>query len=204
MPKPGCPLRLNVNQPTTTHFLLRQNASLRSPPQLKTPSNFKPQSSSSSSDIPPRHLPPQPRTPFPWIWRCHLCRMVYRLGTTRRCLNDGHYFCTAPGSPPSRPPCFSEQPSSDKHPIGPPLAATQQYKSRRVRRNCASEFDYPGWEVWNRWRCDCTAAAAYPEHLKGDKDCWHDCDSPSECLALLAVAAATYRSSVLPSRRLRT
>ncbi|KAF2456941.1 hypothetical protein BDY21DRAFT_269818, partial [Lineolata rhizophorae] len=38
-------------------------------------------------------LAPPPQAPLPWLWQCHLCQRMYPLGTTRRCLEDGHYFC---------------------------------------------------------------------------------------------------------------
>jgi hypothetical protein len=31
------------------------------------------------------------------VWRCHKCYRVYHLGVTRRCLEDGHVFCTLLG-----------------------------------------------------------------------------------------------------------
>lgn len=47
---------------------------------------------------------PHPQSPLAWTWRCHLCQTTYRLGTTRRCLLDGHYFCSPPPPPPPTPP----------------------------------------------------------------------------------------------------
>ncbi|KAF1356428.1 hypothetical protein BDV97DRAFT_266813, partial [Delphinella strobiligena] len=38
-------------------------------------------------------LPPPRANPLKWIWQCHICNRQYRLGVTRRCLDDGHYFC---------------------------------------------------------------------------------------------------------------
>ncbi|KAG9241991.1 hypothetical protein BJ878DRAFT_391290, partial [Calycina marina] len=38
-------------------------------------------------------LEASPSSPYHWVWRCHICHTVYRLGVTRRCLEDGHFFC---------------------------------------------------------------------------------------------------------------
>lgn len=35
-----------------------------------------------------------PRSPYPWIWRCHKCRIVYRFSAAlNRCLTCSHRFC---------------------------------------------------------------------------------------------------------------
>jgi hypothetical protein len=57
----------------------------------------------------------------------------------------------------------------------------------RKHRACASEFDYSGWKTWGRWRkggskvvqgrrLDHQQASA-----QSKKDCWNNCDYPSEC-----------------------
>ncbi|KAF2147265.1 uncharacterized protein K452DRAFT_217695, partial [Aplosporella prunicola CBS 121167] len=38
-------------------------------------------------------LSPPPAPALRWIWQCHICKSVYPLGATRRCLDDGHFFC---------------------------------------------------------------------------------------------------------------
>lgn len=34
-----------------------------------------------------------PRSPYPWVWRCHKCRTVYRFSALNRCLSCSHRFC---------------------------------------------------------------------------------------------------------------
>ncbi|OCK91714.1 uncharacterized protein K441DRAFT_483120, partial [Cenococcum geophilum 1.58] len=34
-----------------------------------------------------------PPSPLQWLWQCHQCHRKYPLGVTRRCLDDGHFFC---------------------------------------------------------------------------------------------------------------
>lgn len=75
-------------------------------------------------------LPSPPKNPLLWIWTCHLCRSRYPLGATRRCLVDGHYYCSGDNS-----------------------ASTQKNVKRRKRgQACSSEFDYVGWEDWAVWK----------------------------------------------------
>ncbi|KAI9800121.1 MAG: hypothetical protein M1833_003448 [Piccolia ochrophora] len=101
-------------------------------------------------DTPPN---PPPTEPLAWLWTCHLCHSVYSLGTTRRCLQDGHYFCSG---------------------------TTYDKRSGTTRRHtsCNSEFDYVGWSTWQEWRRDSLGQQEAPSV---GKDCWHQCDYPSEC-----------------------
>ncbi|KAK0307651.1 hypothetical protein LTR91_001181 [Friedmanniomyces endolithicus] len=78
--------------------------------------------SAKSSRKPAVELPSPPTDPLRWLWQCHLCGRVYQLGTTRRCLDDGHYFC----------------------------AGTTTVK--RSRRTNKKTFDYQGWKTWGVWR----------------------------------------------------
>lgn len=76
----------------------------------------------------PPVLPQSPPSPCPWLWRCHQCHIVYRLATTRRCLECDHEFCvTVPDS----------SPGSKKRKRGGP---------------CKAEFDYIGWAEHGAWR----------------------------------------------------
>ena len=88
---------------------------------------------------------------MPWIWSCHKCHTRYALGTTRRCLHDGHYFCGGT--------------SVDK----------RTGKTKR-HRACASEFDYIGWENFNNWKRE--QKHSQNPHLK---HCENQCDFPSAC-----------------------
>jgi hypothetical protein len=153
-------------------------------------------------------LPPPTRQPMKWLWACHMCHRQYNLSVTRRCLDDGHYFCA-----------------------GTSIVRSRKDGSRRVRRHkaCASEFDYAGWKDWGVWKrnlltltepqkqrnkpCDSvfdgddsgdddleeissTASVISPivagmsshtsswkvaKPIRPVKDCWNRCDYPSEC-----------------------
>jgi hypothetical protein len=148
---------------------------------------------------------------------------VYRLGVTRRCLEDGHYFCSLPSPPPSpvqdekrrrerdEESSFSEGFESS---VARLIAKQRerkkkekQRKKRRAQKGCRAEFDYTGWSTYNNWRRE-ILAMQYREYgtlgssrrigdlrdwdespvpgrqrsEKVEKDCWRDCDFPSECL----------------------
>lgn len=146
-------------------------------------------------------LPAAPTDPLHWLWQCHLCNRVYQLGVTRRCLDDGHYFCSG----------TTTVKKSRKGSDG---------KKRVVKhhRACASEFDYAGWKAWGKWRREVGEMVAKREQEMEDvtvrplfapevpseedwfsglwakkgtaekeakgfwgKDCWGTCDYPSEC-----------------------
>ena len=119
---------------------------------------------------------------------------------TRRCLDDGHYFCAGTTT----------------------VKRSKRTGNKKTIRHkaCASEFDYQGWNAWGTWRRDVAeqiaAAAALEEYLDDQpmslpvptvpeegrwlrgtwtgravsnksvrdywgKDCWNTCDYPSEC-----------------------
>jgi hypothetical protein len=148
---------------------------------------------------------------------------VYRLGVTRRCLEDGHYFCSLPSPPPS--PIQDEKRGRERDKessfsegfeisVARLLAKERerkkkekQRKKRRAQKGCRAEFDYTGWSVYNNWRRE-IRAIQYRDYgtlgssrtigelrfwegipvrgrqgsEKVKKDCWRDCDFPSECL----------------------
>jgi hypothetical protein len=81
------------------------------------------------------------------------------MATTRRCLVDGHIFCSA---------------MTD-------AAELTSQKRKRPRNICASEFDYEGWSAWGEWR---RYVSWNPLCAEGwdRKNCTRDCDHPSECL----------------------
>lgn len=89
---------------------------------------------------------------MPWIWSCHKCHTRYPLGATRRCLNDGHYFCGG---------------------------TTVDKISGKVKKHraCVSEFDYSGWENFGRWK----RATSGQVVRSGSKHCEDECDFPSSC-----------------------
>ncbi|KAK4995693.1 hypothetical protein LTR66_004534 [Elasticomyces elasticus] len=127
--------------------------------------------------------PPLPQ-PLHWLWQCHQCHQTYRLSITRRCLNDGHYFCAGTSTTKRR----GGKTRTKKH------------------RACASEFDYQGWKTWGTWRrnvhpeLDAEIAVSssddtienapsesewvkgiWPKNKMAKKGCWNKCDYPSEC-----------------------
>jgi len=116
-------------------------------------------------------MPPPPRTPRAWVWQCHRCLNVYRLGCTRRCLDCSHTYCVS---------------------VNPQPEKTSRGKKRRRQTGgmCAAEFDYIGWEQWGSWRRKvlgyeamgrCEQKARDRAYLQKRHDCYIDCDSPSEC-----------------------
>lgn len=89
--------------------------------QISTPSSGTFPRLSSVSSTPPLPIPPQ------WLWRCHMCGIAYPLGTTRRCLNDGHYFCAG-------------------------TTVSKKTGKRKIHAPCGSTFDYVGWQKYGDWR----------------------------------------------------
>lgn len=141
---------------------------------------------------------PPPSAPLNWLWQCHVCYRAYPLGATRRCLDDGHLFCSGTTA----------------------VTKRKGKASRRTKRHraCASEFDYASWKTWGEWRRTENALvqlhrmdsnndatddddamsvdsgyvsngdrASLPSQnlkemtLPRKKDCWNHCDYPSEC-----------------------
>lgn len=124
--------------------------------------------------------PPPPKDPLAWLWQCHLCHRTYRLGVTRRCLDDGHRFCS-----------------------GVTVLARKGSQTKVKRHKaCASEFDYQGWTTWGDWRrtlqeideLETAAVKACVSPLFGrektevspttaplKKNCERNCNYPSEC-----------------------
>jgi hypothetical protein len=114
------------------------------------------------------------------------------LGITRRCLEDGHFFCAG---------------------LSPTINWRKSTNPRKKKggRACGSEFDYAGWKGWGRWKRSGQTSLVLPENpesvaasllatpsvssspssnasgrekgvkVKTKKDCWKTCDYPSEC-----------------------
>ncbi|KAI2616246.1 hypothetical protein GGR54DRAFT_236426 [Hypoxylon sp. NC1633] len=113
--------------------------------------------------------PPPPRKPYPWLWQCHSCSTVYRIGCTRRCLVCSHEYCVS----------------------ATPQKTPRGKKRRRASGICASEFDYSGWEEWGAWcrkvlGVEATGRAGKQQRERAfvnrTHNCLIDCDFPSECL----------------------
>ncbi|KAL6245277.1 hypothetical protein RBB50_008052 [Rhinocladiella similis] len=99
-------------------------------------------------------LPP-PDEPMAWVWICHLCHSRYPLGVTRRCLVDGHYYCSGETDRPSL------------------------RKKKKKTKSCSSEFDYVAWKAWLTWRRKVfqIANSNPPRTLQGCENC----EFPSQC-----------------------
>lgn len=105
-------------------------------------------------------LPSPPNKPLNWVWQCHICRSRYPLSVTRRCLNDGHYYCS-----------------------GQTNTTQRNSKRRKANRSCTSEFDYVGWQEWEKWRRKCMVLKAYVAD-KDEGPTIHGCEGcsfPSQC-----------------------
>ncbi|KAI0198836.1 hypothetical protein F4808DRAFT_246517 [Astrocystis sublimbata] len=146
-------------------------------------------------------MPPPPRTPRAWVWQCHHCRSIYRLGCTRRCLDCSHTYCVVSASAhtahnsssstnsASNTHSSSSSTQSNSNSSTPP-SPSRGKKRRRGASLCGAEFDYVGWVQWGSWkrkvlgyestgRCDSSVRDA--AFLERRHDCFVDCDSPSEC-----------------------
>ncbi|KLU88229.1 hypothetical protein MAPG_07216 [Magnaporthiopsis poae ATCC 64411] len=114
---------------------------------------------------------PPPPTPHPWLWKCHSCHTVYRLGCTRRCIECGHTMCT------SRDVAIAKLEAALGSSSSSSSSSSRGGKKRRRRRRgpCVSEFDFAGWNAWAAWR-------ARPAEPAGPgPSCSDDCSYPSEC-----------------------
>ncbi|KAK4159729.1 hypothetical protein QBC43DRAFT_182384, partial [Cladorrhinum sp. PSN259] len=83
--------------------------------------------------------PPPPT--YPWSWRCHKCRNVYRLSATRRCLECGHTFCIK-----------IQGGDGSSLPKNNTRGRVTKRSSKRDHRTCSAEFDYLGWQAWGTYR----------------------------------------------------
>lgn len=103
-------------------------------------------------------FPAQPARALKWVWQCHSCGSRYPLAVTRRCLNDGHYYCSGNSE------------------------AQRNIKKKRKHLSCTSEFDYVAWKEWGHWRRKTLALRAFAERKQEPKlvGC-EGCNSPSQC-----------------------
>ncbi|MCJ1282491.1 hypothetical protein MMC26_001814 [Xylographa opegraphella] len=109
------------------------------------------------SPLPQLSRPPPPPPPA-WTWTCHHCSENYPLGATRRCLQDGHYFCSG--------------------------STIDQRGNVRKHKACGSVFDYIGWKAWGDWRRETATRKRRrgPKILREHRcGCGTECDFPSQC-----------------------
>lgn len=97
---------------------------------------------------------PSPTKPLAWVWQCHLCRSRYPLGATRRCLLDGHYYCSGE-------------------------ADRSNPKKGKRGQSCLSEFDYIGWRDMTDWQRKWRKIAK-PNSAHSPQGC-ENCEFPSQC-----------------------
>ncbi|MCJ1393660.1 hypothetical protein MMC18_006536 [Xylographa bjoerkii] len=134
------------------------------------------------SPLPQLSQPPPPPPPA-WTWTCHRCSEHYPLGATRRCLQDGHYFCS-----------------------GNTVDKKGHVKKHKA---CGSMFDYVGWKAWGEWRRDLSSRKRRrgPKMLREEScGCGTECDFPSQCrwkprlsTARLAVITAIAEEDLSPT-----
>jgi len=101
-------------------------------------------------------LPPEPAKPLAWIWQCHLCKIRYPLSVTRRCLHDGHFYCSGETDRPN-------------------------LKRKKRGQSCSSEFDYIGWREWGEWRRKFLGNLQNERKANLSTKGCQKCEFPSQC-----------------------
>jgi hypothetical protein len=101
----------------------------------------------------PVELTPPPSQPLAWVWQCHLCRTRYPLGATRRCLLDGHFYCSGE----------TDRPNPKK----------------KKKQGCSSEFDYIGWKAMEQWKRKARKSGKFA--IAGEPQGCENCEFPSQC-----------------------
>lgn len=153
-----------ISSPASPTQALNLSASTASPSSYFSKASFDAGAISQDLDfladtpLPEVKYPSPPAKPLRWIWQCHQCSARYPLAVTRRCLADGHYYCS--GNSPSQ----------------------RNMKKRRKQQSCTSEFDYVAWKEWGQWRRKTMALRAFAAREKEPKllGC-EGCSSPSQC-----------------------
>ena len=193
---PRMPARLSITEPSDSHrYQPLRSSQLTVPPSptspkapLHPPARLHLRPIITSSPPLPSCIAIPPDAPYPWIWRCHVCHSVYSLGVTRRCLEDGHFFCSLPNQNNSSP---QSDPTESTHLSLEELVEKSKNEKRkrkkRSRQACRSEFDYAGWNRYNIWRREIHLIQAEENGISPTDDepylpnCWMECDFPSEC-----------------------
>lgn len=132
---------------TTASFFSDSSSSPGISPTLPSPRlSFSTNCSGSTGVCWPRpsqiNIPLPPAEPLPWIWQCHVCKSRYPLSVTRRCLIDGHLYCSGQASSPQK--------DSAK-------------RRKKDGQGCTSEFDYAGWAEWGNWKRKVLALNTYAQ-----------------------------------------
>lgn len=106
-----------------------------------------------SPTISAQRTPPPPK-PLAWVWECHLCRSRYPLGATRRCLLDGHFYCSG---------------ETD----------CRNLKKKKRGQSCSSEFDYIGWRSMEQWKRKLRKNGMFI--IAREPEGCENCEFPSQC-----------------------
>jgi hypothetical protein len=106
--------------------------------------------------VSPSTFVPEPAKPLAWIWQCHLCKSRYPLSVTRRCLQDGHFYCSGEMDRPN-------------------------LKRRKRGQSCSSEFDYIGWKEWSEWKRKVLSTLENGIDIHGTRKGCQRCEYPSQC-----------------------
>jgi hypothetical protein len=138
-----------VRSPRTPTYLPQSPSATRLPPFDHT--KVLEENSAAHSET-RMSLPPTPDQPLAWIWICHLCHSRYPLGVTRRCLVDGHYYCSGETNQPN-------------------------LRKKKKKQSCSSEFDYVAWREWGDWRRMALKLLKNPRLSGGCESCVF----PSQC-----------------------
>ncbi|KAJ2900626.1 hypothetical protein MKZ38_002285 [Zalerion maritima] len=109
--------------------------------------------------------PPRPRDACPWFWRCHNCGTWYRLGTTRRCLECSHIFCTSTQEPATASTSKKGRKISTRRKTTTSSSSSSSSSSSgRPAASCRAEFDYAGWKQLGEWRREAGASDRDHDH----------------------------------------
>ena len=124
----------------------------------------------------PSTLVPQPANPLAWIWQCHLCNSRYHLSVTRRCLQDGHFYCSGETDRPN-------------------------LKRKKRGQSCSSEFDYIGWREWGEWKRKVLSNLENSIEIHNSSKGCQRCEYPSQCRHNSSHASA--HSTVLTENKIK-
>ena len=119
-------------------------------------------------------LHPEPARPLAWIWQCHLCKSRYPLSVTRRCLQDGHFYCSGETNRPN-------------------------LKKKKRGLSCSSEFDYIGWREWGEWKRKVLGSLENGIKTKLCSKGCEKCEFPSQCR--YAVSRTPTESTTVDEKR---
>lgn len=127
-------------------------------------------------------MPPKLPTPYPWTWTCHRCGMESRLAVTRRCLQDGHYFCTAPVGERGKRVCFAEFDYTGWREVNDSRREVRKLKEEEKasrKRKRASSWSSSWSSFWVM--CPKPQQQQEEEEQPRERNCWEDCNYRSEC-----------------------